>query len=254
MEQYLALQYGLFNPNVELFFLTGSQGSGKTLLSYVSAIDLILEYDSGVSIARGLKDNKNAFFKQIVLLKPNDVMGGSKRDEGTLPGDLYSKIKKHLGPYEDAHKESILGNSIPFKDMILHPNYVNDFGQMRSTDSNKKINNEALFPKHEVIELVSSGYFRGRSFKDTLILVDESQNFTPYETKTIIERAGPGCKCVIMGDPAQFDNPDCSKQINGLTYAIKQNLENPYSCLVNLSENYRSQMSEDAGKWKVFSR
>ena len=99
-----------------------------------------------------------------------------------------------------------------------------------------------------------SGHVRGRSFRNTLILVDEAQNFTPYELKTIIERTGEGCKIVLMGDPAQVDNPFCSREINGLTHAIKQYIDKPYSALVTLTRNYRSQMSEDAKSWRVFSQ
>ena len=103
------------------------------------------------------------------------------------------------------------------------------------------------------IFLEQSGYLRGRSFSNTCIILDETQNFTPYEVKTIIERAGEGCKVILMGDPMQRDNPDCSRKINGLTHGIYNYLSKPYSSLVKLTRNYRSVMSRDASDWKVYA-
>jgi hypothetical protein len=259
MEQYLAFQYGLLNPDVNLFFLCGSQGSGKTLLSYVSSIDLVLWYDAELRKKRKVPnpEGKGGFYKKIVLLKSNDILGGRIRDVGFLPGTLYDKLKPHLAPYIDAHKESLLGEIFPFEDILKHPRFENDFGEPRlkgKGDNGPKIDGCAhLSSNSEVVEMTYSGYMRGRSFRDTLVLIDEAQNFTPYEVKTIIERLGEGCKGIIMGDPLQVDNPQCNREINGLTHAIQHYLEKDYSALVKLPRNYRSQMSEDAGSWRVFS-
>lgn len=256
MEQYLALQYGLLNPDIALFFLCGSQGSGKTLLGYVAAVDMVLQYDKEQRKLRGQEEGKGGFFKQIVLLKPNEILGGSRRDVGALPGSLYDKLKPHLAPYIDAHKESILGNLFSFDEMLRHPKFPNDFGEPRSIPANQaRINNCAHLPSHaEVVEMTYSGFLRGRSFRDTLIIIDEAQNFTPYEVKTILERMGDGCKGIVMGDPSQVDNPFCSIEINGLTHAIRHYLERPYTALVALTRNYRNQVSDDARTWKVFSQ
>ncbi|EKD52520.1 MAG: hypothetical protein ACD_62C00002G0012 [uncultured bacterium] len=254
MEQYLALQYGLFDPNISLFALCGTQGSGKTLLSYVSSIDLVLWYDKEESKKRGL-DSREGFFKKIVLLKPTEILGGNRRDIGALPGSLYEKIKPHLGPYMDAHRSSVLNELFAFEEMLRHPKFANDFGDRRTEETNKrKIENCAYLPPNsEVIELTYSGFMRGRSFRDTILLIDEVQNFTPYEVKTIIARLGEGCKVILMGDPLQVDNPLCSRSINGLTHAIKHYLGKPYASLVTLPHNYRSQMSQDTDDWKVYS-
>jgi len=251
MEQYLAVQYGVLNPEVELSFICGSQGSGKTLLGYTGAVELILHYDKELREQRGGRNNKESFFKKIVLLKPNDMMGGKKRSEGYLPGNLWEKVREHLKPYIDAHRESDL-DSIPFKEMILHPRRINEYGGQRNEDI--KINKRAYLPsKNEAIELVLSGYLRGRSFRDSLILVDEAQNFTPYEMKTIISRLGLGSKCIIMGDPYQFDNPDCSRDINGLTSAINHFLPKHQTSLVHLTKNYRLESSEQTLDWNVYN-
>jgi len=257
MEQYLALQHCIFNQEVSTFFLSGSQGSGKTLLSYAAAMDLILCYNTDIRKQRGIKQSKakKGFFDQIILLKPTEIFGGKRRDIGYLPGNLYEKVKPHLGSYIDAHKESIFRNLFPFDQVLLHPKFENDFGGPRNKNLNDlKINNCAHLPKNrELVEMTYSGYIRGRSFRDTLILVDEGQNFTPYEMKTIMARLGEGCKVIIMGDPLQVDNPLCSREINGLTSAIKHYIDKPYSAQLNLVQNYRHQMSEDADSWRVFS-
>jgi predicted ribonuclease YlaK len=256
MEQYIALQYGLLNPDVPLFFLCGSQGSGKTLLSYAAAVDLVLWYDKETRSLRGLDpETKGGHFDHIILLKPNEILGGKRRDPGALPGDLYQKIKPHLEPFIDAHGETILKGILPFDQMIKHPKFANDYGEPRSKDINeKKINGCAYLPADtEVVRVTFSGFMRGRSFRDTLLLIDEAQNFTPYEIKTLIERMGPGSKYIIMGDPDQFDNPLCSKGINGLTSAIKHYLQRDYTGLVKLTRNYRHQASRDALSWKVYS-
>lgn len=256
MEQYLAFQYGLLNPDVSLFVLCGSQGSGKTLLSYVAAIDQVLWYEKSIRKLRNTGEiGKGGVFKQMILLKPNEIMGGKRRDVGFLPGSLYEKLKPHLAPYIDAHRESSLNDLFPFEEMLKHPKFTNDFGAPREDCINNiKINQYGRPPSNiEMIEMTYSGYMRGRSFRDSLVLIDEAQNLTPYEVKTIIQRLGEGCKGIIMGDPAQVDNPFCSREINGLTHAIQHYIHRDYSALVNLTRNYRSQMSKDATSWKAFS-
>ncbi len=256
MEQYLALQYGLLNKDVSLFFLCGTQGCGKTILAYVAAVDQILWYEQKVRGLRGIVgEGKRGFYKNIVLLKPNEVLGGKRRDVGALPGTLFEKIAPYLDSYNDAHETSVLGTCFPFEEMFCHPKFKqNGFRQRSEVASREKIPGGAYLPGHtQAIKMTYSGFMRGRSFIDTLILVDEAQNFTPYEVKTIIERAGEGSKIVIMGDPLQTDNPHCSRGINGLTYAIQHYLDKPYSALVTLTRSHRSQMSADAGELKVFS-
>lgn len=71
--------------------------------------------------------------------------------------------------------------------------------------------------------------------------------------KTIFERLGPGCKVIVMGDPKQVDNPNCSPEINGLTHAVAHYMGQPETGIVSLSRNYRSAASDHARSWKIFS-
>ncbi len=259
MEQYIAMQYGLMNNDVTLSFLCGSQGSGKTLLSYVCAVDQVLWYDYDMRKRRMPKagdKHKGGIYQQIVLLKPNDILGGKSREVGFLPGSLYDKLRPHLGPYIDAHRESVMHELFPFEDILRHPRWGNDiFSEPRLPTTNKiKINDCAHLPGDmEAVQMTYSGHMRGRSFQKTLVLLDEAQNFTPYEVKTILERLGPGCKAIVMGDPRQVDNPLCSREINGLTHAIAHFMGESFMNLVTLPNHYRSQVSEVAGKMKVYA-
>ncbi|MBT5023636.1 hypothetical protein HOK51_05265 [Candidatus Woesearchaeota archaeon] len=256
MEQYIAFQYGLLNPDVSLMFICGEQGSGKTLLSYAAAIDQILYYNKETRQTKGIDVNKKEnSFKKIVLIKPNEILGGKRREIGFLPGSLFDKIRPHLEPYIDAHKETILNQILPFEELLKHPKFENEFG-MKPRDAefkNKRINGGFLPPRNPALEVPFSGFMRGRSFRNTILLVDEAQNYTPYELKTVLERLGPGCKAVVMGDPKQFDNPLTSKEKNGLTAVIKHYIEKPYSMQIKLIHNYRNQISEDATSMKYYS-
>ncbi len=249
MEQYLAVQHGILNPDNEITFLTGSQGSGKTILGYTTSVALILKYDKESMENMGISPKKDSFFKQIVLLKPNNPMGGRDRDEGFLPGNLWEKINPRLVSFKNAHEESLLGR-FRFKEMILDPRKENDYGRKRIEKI--KINGWGYLPSNkEAIDLTSPAYLKGPTFTNKIVLVDEAQDFTSYELKTIIERLGIGTKCIIMGDPIQFDNPKCSEDNNGLTSLIKHFLPKPQTSLFNLSNHYRIQSSEDAKSCKV---
>jgi len=248
MEQYLAMQYGILNPDVEVAFICGSQGSGKTILSYPAAVDLILKYDKEWRKKRGLGDEKDAFFDNIVLFKPTDSVGG--RELGFEPGNLWKKLKHHYESFIMVHEKSNL-NGFRFEEMILHPKWANDWGEKRTEVG--KINGLAyLPPNNEAIKIVHSARIRGQSHSKTLFIADEAQNYLPYELKAMIERLDHGSKIIIMGDPNQIDNPKCSKDINGLTSAIKHYLPRPQTSLFYLPNNYRSQSSQDALDWHVY--
>jgi len=256
MEQQLALQYGVLNPESQITFISGVHGSGKTIIPYGGAMELILEYNEETKKKRGLNcKKKGGFFQQIAILKPTNMMGGSERDQGFLPGNLWEKLKPHYEPFINAHELSDL-DVFSFQDMILHPRRPNDWGKARSNDvNNKKIKGYATLPSEkEAIKIMHSGYLRGPSLTNTLLIIDEGQNFTPYEMKTAIGRLGIGSKAIIIGDPDQFDNPRCSKDVNGFTAAIEQFLPKPYTSLFYLPHNHRLQASEDALEWNVLSR
>jgi predicted ribonuclease YlaK len=256
MEQYIALQYGLINDEVSVFCLCGKAGSGKTLLTYAAAIDSVLIYEPLTSEKREVPKDKG-LFRQITLLKPPEILGGSRRDPGALPGSLLDKLTPHLRPYSDAHHETTMKGFL-FDEMFRHPVYTNRYGPPRTKDVSEKrisgLGGMAKLPHVEVIDLVYSGFIGGASIRDTYIVLDEAQDFTPYEMKTIVERMAEGSKLIICGDPAQTRNPKCNVKMNGLTFAIKNYLPKHYSGLVYLNRNYRHQASEDADSMSAYNR
>lgn len=241
MEQYIAMQYGIFDPAIELLFLCGKQGSGKTVVAY-SAIDLILDYNNG-----------NRPYDRMIIFKANEILGGKKRDIGTVPGEAFAKLSAHLGSYADAHRKTEFSATVPFSEMFKHPTVDNGMGMRKLDYTRKQVVSGAHLPQEsEAIELGLTGYMRGRSFDCVVVIADEAQNLTPYEAKTLIERCGEGTKMIFMGDPLQVDNPDCSIDLNGFTYAYHHFRNQPYVALVKLNKSQRSQMSEYARTMRVF--
>lgn len=256
-EQYLALEYGALNPEISLLFLTGGSGTGKTVLAYASAVAQILLYDQDVRVRMGLSgEKKQTHFNEIIVIKPTDILGGKKRDPGILPGGLLEKLSNHLQSYADAHDLTLLGRYFPFEEMFLDPRGETSLGPKRSDiiKESKIASIARLKTNKPAIQLTSLAYIRGRSFSNALVILDEAQNATPYEVKTLLERMGLGCKCIILGDPYQVDNPDCSRNINGLTHTLAHFFPEPYCWAINLQTNYRHQMAKRAQEMTVYGR
>mgnify|MGYP006293949753 CR=1 FL=1 len=98
---------------------------------------------------------------------------------------------------------------------------------------------------YQSFEIAHLRYARGRTFENQIILVDEAQNFSPFEIKQLIERVGIGCKIMIIGDPEQIDNPNLDKEFNGLVYAAHTFYnKHPRMSMIKLYQNYRSQSAE----------
>ncbi|MEZ4601718.1 MAG: PhoH family protein [Syntrophotaleaceae bacterium] len=97
-----------------------------------------------------------------------------------------------------------------------------------------------------VLEVEPLTYIRGRSIPRQFIIVDEAQNLTPHEVKTIITRAGEGTKVVLTGDPEQIDNPYVDASSNGLTYVVERFKNSPISGHITLRKGERSQLAEAA--------
>ncbi|VVB78697.1 PhoH-like protein [uncultured archaeon] len=251
-EQYLAAQYCIIDPKMQIGCVSGGASSGKTLLGYVlSAFQVLKHPDKSIRERRGIGE-RGRMYDQLILLKSTDFMGGDHCNLGFLPGDLLEKIIPHLQPFNDAHKESPdLRKAIKFEDMFVSPKE-----NKKESEEKDPIRVDGCYlPEYlPPVELTTSAYFRGRSFKRKLLVSDEFQNFTPYEAKTIIERVGEGSKLIAMGDPNQFDNPHCSRDINGFTFAVKTYLKHPLSSLVKLTHSYRTEIAEIATKTKVYSR
>jgi len=244
LRQYLGLEHLLLNDDVEFVILSGGSGSGKTILAYATGIYSVLK--------KNKKDISK--YKNVLILKPNDIVGPKHREIGFLPGEISSKYGPILKSFEDVHNSLKLG--ISFYDFLKHPLYENEFGKRdknlyKITGNNKTF----LLPQNTpVVELEISNFIRGRTFENKFIIIDEAQNYTTYEMKQILERVGLNCKIVVIGDPYQLDNPILSLNKNGLVYAahVGFSQKHPRFGLINFEKNYRSQTAELSRNIKIY--
>ena len=204
-EQAFALSL-LLNPNIKLISITGTAGTGKTLLALAAALAQNGDYD------------------QVLLARP--VIPLKNQEIGFLPGDAKEKI----GPY-----------MLPLYDnlAVIKKNFK------ESSKENTQIEDML---RREKLLISPLAYIRGRSLSRIFFIVDEAQNLTPHEVKTIITRAGEGTKIVFTGDIDQIDQPYLDKWSNGLTHLNDKLFGEALFAHVHLLHGERSELSELAGK------
>ncbi|MGE5399587.1 MAG: PhoH family protein [Ignavibacteriales bacterium] len=171
-----------------------------------------------LALAAALQQRKQ--FQQIYLARPVVPLGN--KDIGYLPGDIKSKLDPYMQPLWD--NLSVIRSKFPSESPELK----------RIADM---IQNEKLF-------IAPLAYIRGRSLSNIFFIVDEAQNLTPHEVKTIITRAGEGAKIVFTGDIYQIDTPYLDSQSNGLTYLVDRMKGQELFAHVNLIKGERSQLAE----------
>ncbi len=158
-------------------------------------------------------------YRQILLARP--VVPLSNRDLGFLPGDISAKLDPYMQPLYDN-----LG-------VIKH--------QHGDGEPATRIQD---WLEHHKLEVAPLPYIRGRSLQRTYFIVDEAQNLTPHEIKTIITRAGEGTKVVFTGDIQQIDHPYLDSLSNGLTYLINRMVGQPIYAHITLEKGERSALAE----------
>ncbi|MCX7878662.1 MAG: PhoH family protein [Ignavibacteria bacterium] len=160
------------------------------------------------------------YYRQIYLSRP--VIPLSNKDIGFLPGDVDSKLAPYMQPLWDNLK-------------VIQDQYS-------ETEKPYQQINQMIKEEKLVIEPLS--YIRGRSLQRIFFIVDEAQNLTPHEIKTIITRVGEGAKIVFTGDIYQIDHPYLDSQSNGLTYLIEHFKGQPLYAHINLLKGERSELAE----------
>ncbi|MGM0471882.1 MAG: PhoH family protein [Bacillota bacterium] len=171
-----------------------------------------------LALAAGLeKVVEQKDFNRLLVSRPIVPMGN---DLGYLPGDKEEKLRPWMQPIYD-NMELLIGN----KD--------NDAGEM--------INN---LQEMNMIEMEALTYIRGRSIPQQYMIVDEAQNLTPHEIKTIITRVGDNTKIIITGDPYQIDNPYLDSNSNGLTYLVERFKDEEIAGHITLTKGERSKLAE----------
>lgn len=159
-------------------------------------------------------------YKQILLARP--IVALANRDLGFLPGDEKQKVAPYMQPLFDNLN-------------VIKGQFSQNSAENRRIDEMQKTN-------QLVIEALA--FIRGRSLSETYFIVDESQNLTPHEIKTIITRAGEGTKMVFTGDIQQIDSPYLDAQSNGLAYMVDKMKGQELFAHINLIKGERSQLSE----------
>lgn len=169
----------LMDPDVHLVNLTGSAGSGKTILALAACIELTVASKT---------------YKRIIATRSTQ---GLDEDIGFLPGTEAEKMEPWLGAI------------------------VDNLEALHEDDENMTASVDYILSKVP-LHFKSLNYIRGRSFQHSLIIIDESQNLTPHQIKTIITRAGNGSKVICLGNLAQIDTPYLSGLSSGLTYMTER--------------------------------
>ena len=160
------------------------------------------------------------YFRQIFVARP--VVPLSNKDLGYLPGDVNSKLDPYMQPLYD--NLGVIRGQFPEKSEM--------FQRLQKMLDDDKLTIEPL------------AYIRGRSLVRMYMIVDEAQNLTPHEVKTIITRAGEGTKVVLTGDPYQIDNPYVDSTNNGLVHIVNQFKAERIAGHITLMKGERSELAE----------
>ncbi|KMQ50644.1 putative ATPase [Chitinispirillum alkaliphilum] len=194
----------LLNDEIQLVTLVGKAGTGKTLLAVAA------------SLFKTVDEN---IYSRILVSRPTLPMG---KDIGFLPGTVEEKLTPWMYPIID-NVELIMRKE-------------------SRTQSRSRGFKELMEMGILIIEPLT--YIRGRSIHNQYLIIDEAQNLTPHEIKTIITRVGDGTKIVVTGDPYQIDNPYIDSSSNGLTYVVEKFRKQEIAAHVTFTKGERSKLSE----------
>lgn len=206
----------LLNPDISLVTCYGQAGTGKTL----------------VAVAAGLHEMFNRRYNGITISRPIVAMGAQL---GFLPGDLDDKMRPWLQPIYDALE---LLMAPPGGGQAPRRKQVKKDGDLKSVKAYEHLVEQG------VVEIEALCYIRGRSIPNRFFVLDEAQQLTPQEAKTVVTRMSRGSKLVLVGDPAQIDNPYVDSRSNGLVYTRNRLKGQPFTAHVSLSRGERSPLAE----------
>ncbi|MEM8728245.1 MAG: PhoH family protein, partial [Chlamydiota bacterium] len=193
----------LMDDDIKLITMLGQAGTGKTLMALTCGLWKV--FDQGV-------------YHRILISRPIMPLG---KDIGYLPGTKEEKMVHWMQPIYDnleyiCETTSGSGNGADTKQWIM---------------------------ESEKIEMEAVTFIRGRSLAHSYIIIDEAQNLTPHEVKTIVSRAGKGTKVILTGDPTQIDNPYLDKNSNALTYVVNKFKDRPIYGHVMFQKTERSELA-----------
>ena len=172
-----------------------------------------------LALAGALKRKKS--YRQILMARP--IVALSNKDIGYLPGDIQSKLDPYMKPLFD------------------------NLGVIEHAEGSTKRSQVAKLLDDKILVIEPLSYIRGRSLVKTCFIIDEAQNLTPHEIKTIITRAGEGTKIIFTGDIFQIDHPYLDSHSNGLSYLIEKMRGQRIYAHINLTKGERSELADLAG-------
>jgi len=196
----------LLNDKIRLVTLSGKAGTGKTLLAIAAGYHQVVD---------------TRYYKRLLVSRPIFPMG---RDLGYLPGTIEEKLDPWMQPIHDA------------LELIVHTR--------SGAPANRKGGD--LLASNPLIDVEPLTYIRGRSIPNQFMIVDEAQNLTPLEVKTVITRVGHDTKIVLTGDLYQIDNPYVDSLSNGLSAVVDKFRREPLAAHMLLTEGVRSEIAEKA--------
>ena len=206
-EQNFALNM-LMDPEIDFVTLTGTAGTGKTLLALAAGLVQVLD---------------ERRYTEIIMTRATVSVG---EDIGFLPGTEEEKMGPWMGALDD--NLEVLGNT---------DTSAGEWGRAAT--------NELIKSK---IKIKSLNFMRGRTFLNKFVIIDEAQNLTPKQMKTLITRAGPGTKIICMGNIAQIDTPYLTEGSSGLTFAVDRFKGWPHGGHITLARGERSRLADFASE------
>ncbi len=206
-EQNFAMNL-LMDPEIDLVTLTGTAGTGKTLMALASGLTQVLD------------DRR---YTEIIMTRATVSMGD---DIGFLPGTEEEKMGPWMGALDD--NLEVLGKT-----------------ETSAGEWGRAATNELIRSR---IKIKSMNFMRGRTFLNKYVIIDEAQNLTPKQMKTLVTRAGPGTKIICMGNLAQIDTPYLTEGSSGLTFAVDKFKGWPHSGHITLARGERSRLADFASE------
>ncbi|NYT65802.1 PhoH family protein [Alcaligenaceae bacterium] len=213
-EQNFALNL-LMNPDCDFVSLLGQAGTGKTLMALASALTQTLETKR---------------YNEIIITRATVPVGD---DIGFLPGTEEEKMMPWMGALEDNLE-------------VLHLGISKHNSNLSAGPDNER--NSTMEQIRSRIKVKSLSFMRGRTFLNKLLIIDEAQNLTPKQMKTLVTRAGPGTKIVCLGNIAQIDTPYLTEGSSGLTYVVDRFKGWPHAGHITLQRGERSRLADYANQ------
>jgi PhoH-like ATPase len=206
-EQNFALNL-LMDPDCDFITLTGTAGTGKTLMTLAAALSQVLD---------------ERRYTEIIVTRVTVPVG---EDIGFLPGNEEEKMSPWMGALDD--NLEVLGR-----------------GETAAGEWGRAATNDLVRSK---IKIKSLNFMRGRTFLNKIVIIDEAQNLTPKQMKTLITRAGPGTKIICLGNLAQIDTPYLTEGSSGLTFAVDRFKGWPHAGHITLARGERSRLADFASE------